>query len=392
MGLYLAIFVVASLFYATNAYSDYDISFDGFVGTSYRYYPESGMYSGQIGDSHWDLIFSPKIILSTEENYSFVFEGFSRMENLETYRNHSDVRQFYLLKTHGNYDFTVGIIKEFWGVAESKNIVNIVNQVDFSEGIDEKERLGQLAMALTRITNFGSLGIYWFPEFEARDYPDKFARFQFPKSIDSSVSSFDVNNRKGREFAIRYSGSFNELDIGLHTFFGINREPIFVENEDSSSLIAHYPDAEQFGLDLQYTRDAWLLKLEMIINNNHYEDYNALVSGFEYTFFQLFKSSHDLGIVFEYLFSEKDKYFQDPLSDDVFYGIRYAFNGLSSATFLAGVVEDLDTGGKQAKLEFSSRLNNQIQLKLDSVFISDDDELYPFRNDSFLELTFEWYL
>lgn len=50
-------------------------------------------------------------------------------------------------------------------------------------------------------------------------------------------------------------------------------------------LVPFYHQISQLGLDLQYTRDAWLWKLEAIARDGLDDTFFATVAGFEYTFY-----------------------------------------------------------------------------------------------------------
>ena len=56
-------------------------------------------------------------------------------------------------------------------------------------------------------------------------------------------------------------------------------------------MIATYDLIQQAGLDVQYTRDAWLWKLEGILRDGHCDLFAAAVGGFEYTLYQVFQSA-----------------------------------------------------------------------------------------------------
>ena len=57
------------------------------------------------------------------------------------------------------------------------------------------------------------------------------------------------------------------------------------------------------GLDFQYTYIDLLFKTEVIVRDGFSETYAAAVSGFEYTFYQMFDSDSDFSILFEYIYS-----------------------------------------------------------------------------------------
>ena len=63
-----------------------------------------------------------------------------------------------------------------------------------------------------------------------------------------------------------------------------------------------YDQMTQVGVDVQYTRDAWLWKLEAIGRDTRIDNFTALVGGFEYTFYGVRDSAADVGVLLELLY------------------------------------------------------------------------------------------
>ena len=82
-------------------------------------------------------------------------------------------------------------------------------------------------------------------------------------------------------------------------FSGTSREPRFAPSGDVSSLRPVYDQIDQVGIDLQYTKDAWLWKLEAIVRDGSSHSFAAAVGGFEYTRYQVRGSSADVGLLLE---------------------------------------------------------------------------------------------
>jgi len=81
--------------------------------------------------------------LTDEGNQSIVITPFLRLDENDAERTHFDFREFLYQYNADNWEVRVGFGKVFWGVAESRNVVDIINQRDLVEGIISDEKLGQ---------------------------------------------------------------------------------------------------------------------------------------------------------------------------------------------------------------------------------------------------------
>jgi hypothetical protein len=67
-----------------------------------------------------------------------------------------------------------------------------------------------------------------------------------------------------------------------------------IANEKGTELIPFYAIISQGGIDLQYTKEAWLWKFEGITRSGQGKTFAAAVGGFEYTLYQVFSSVADI--------------------------------------------------------------------------------------------------
>ena len=183
-------------------------------------------------------------------------------------------------------------------------------------------------------------------------------------------------------------------------FRGTSREPRFrLRPElDELTLRPHYDVVDQTSIDLQWTHDAWLWKLEALGRAGQGDYFGAAVAGFEYTLFQVLDSPADLGLLAEYLYDGRDS---NPavapptlFDDDVFAGVRLALNDAADSQLLLGATVDTRSAGTVALLEASRRLGESwlAELELRWFFAGGRDDLgAAFRRDSFLALRLSWF-
>ena len=148
---------------------------------------------------------------------------------------------------------------------------------------------------------------------------------------------------------------------------------------------------QQVGVDLQYTRSAWLWKLEGIVREGQGPTFGAVVGGFEYTLYQLGGGASDLGLLFEVLHDGRDPAAAPPtvFDDDLFFGARLALNDVQDTSLLLGWLLDREDGSSALSLEAERRLGERWKIELESRLFLDvptGNPLASFESDDFLTL------
>jgi hypothetical protein len=155
-------------------------------------------------------------------------------------------------------------------------------------------------------------------------------------------------------------------------------------------LIPIYDQMDQASLELQWTVEAWLWKLEAITRWGHGDRFSAVVAGFEYTFFNLLGTTLDLGVLAEYLYDDRSAAAPGtPFENDVFVGARLAFNDVGSTSLLAGAIIDDTSGATFALIEASRRIGDRWTIELEArgfLNVPSTDLLYSVRKDDYVQL------
>ena len=270
------------------------------VGFESKYFKNSPKWSEQSTDVVQTSVEGYiELFYPFSESYSITFSPFIRKDGIDEYRDLFDVREGYLLLESNQFEMLFGINTVFWGVTESINIVDVINQVDTGD-ISGDQKLGQPMVNLQFLPEYGTFSLYLLPYFRERNFPGNEGRFRGPVVIEKSASKFESSDDlHNLDIALRYSHYFADIDFGLSYFKGTSREPLILSNAQEE-LSLHYAQISQIGLDVQYTYLDWLFKSELTIRNGFSETYFAAVSGFEYTLYQIFNSDSDFSILMEY--------------------------------------------------------------------------------------------
>lgn len=373
-----------------------------------RFFPTDPLYPGQL--EHWQpsLTIQPDIRWDSDDRkHQFVFIPFLRVDSQDDERTHIDLREgFYRFNSDNNWSLTLGAAKVFWGRTESRHLVDIINQTDAVEDIDEEDRLGQPMINLSVLNDWGVVDLFVMSGFRDRTFPGTDGRLRFQLPVDTNNPIFERGWRRGAvDYAARYSHYIGNWDFGVSVFHGTSREPRFAVSADNASLLPVYDKITQGSIDLQYTKDAWLWKLEALVREGHGDTFFASVAGFEYTIYQIFGGA-DLGLLAEYQYDGRDEGFvTEPFGqtlaapvtvadNDVFMGARLALNDAQDTSALAGLAVDADDQSMGMFIEAQRRLGQNWTAELESrLFFNADpaNVAAAFRADDFVTLRLTRY-
>jgi len=372
--------------------------FSGNVAIEAQLFSETAQFEDQF-DENVTLSFKPK--WDGEWNQGddlWSLELFLRADSKDAGREHADVREALWLHLSGDNEWRLGINTMFWGVVESKHLVDVVNQIDLVEGIDGEEKLGQPMLHLKRYQEWGVLDFLLLPGFRERTFQEKQGRLRPPLLVATDLVEYESSDEDRHvDYALRFSQTYGDFDLGLSWFKGTSRDPLLQPGLDDTGapvLIPFYQQMTQIGVDAQLLYADWIWRLEAIRRETSVGDYNACTAGFEYSFFGIFESATDLGLLLEYSYDGRDKDEADPLDDDLFLGTRFAFNDAQSSEILAGIFIDVGNRGRSFRVEASRRFGASWKGTLELQTFSNidvDDPLAALADDDYLLLEMAYY-
>ena len=385
------------MFYCSVAQSVQGLQVSGQLSLEYRHFLNAPTDSRQLDHGQFSTAGELEFTWEDEQGeYQLGFVPFFRADGRDRERSHVDLREAYWRWFSGDLEVTAGLDRVFWGVTESRHLVNIVNQVDAVENVDEEDYLGQPMLALAWQKDWGRTEVFLLPYFRERTFPGVEGRLRTPLIVDTDGAQFESTDEESHlDIALRYSHYFGSWDLGLSWFSGTSREPLLLADAMGLSLVPFYSQINQLGIDLQYTGEAWLWKLEAIRREGQGKTFNALVGGFEYSFYQIFESDADLGLLGEYQYDGRDENAPATIAqNDIFLGTRLAMNDVQDTALLAGVILDLDDQTTAIRLEAERRLGQswRVELELQIVTNADPDNIASgLANDDFITLSLKKY-
>lgn len=369
----------------------------GFAEIANRAFGDDGRFADQHAGASTSLAIQSEIYWQgSGDRARFSAVGFGRLDSEDDERSHLDLRELNFGVVGDGWDLNLGVNKVFWGVTESRHLIDVINQTDLVEDIDEEDKLGQPMVNLSVSRDFGRLDLYVLPRFRERTFPGRDGRLRSAIPVDTDAAIFESRDGKRHtDVSLRYSHYFGPFDVGAYVFDGTSREPRFELAGSGDRLLPVYEQMQQVGIDVQLTRDAWLWKLEAITRAAASDSFAAAVTGIEYTFFGVTERGADIGFLFEYLYDGRDAGAPPTVfDDDVFLGTRLALNDVGDTSVLAGAVIDADSHAAFINIEASRRFGNRLTLaaRLRAFGnVPDDDAAYALEADDYLEIAFGWY-
>ncbi len=366
----------------------------------------------------------------------FVFKGFARYDPEDSERSVGDLREAYWLHEGGNWDLVTGVNQVFWGVVESNNIVDIINQKDLAQDILGDEKLGQPMINANLMNDWGEFSLFALPLFRPRTHADEDGRLRGFFPIDDHRNSFDGSNDEWRvDFAGRYENSFGPVDVGLSHFYGLSREPIsrvvfntgvpglgatvngmLATPAGQAALVAactpictapltsgqfviaqHYDRINQSGIDLSAVLGQWQFKFEGVIINGHADNtVLAGVAGVEYTFFDAIGTDGELGLLAELSLDDRDQGRAPQIDNehDIFVGTRFDLNDADNLQIRSGVSVDLKTAETAITFEGSRRIFENVTGEVEGQFFLNSEPgglIDSIRRDDNLTVRFSYY-
>ncbi|RXJ74843.1 hypothetical protein CS022_01115 [Veronia nyctiphanis] len=325
-------------------------------------------------------------------------------------------------------------------MTESLNVVDVINQSDLVDSITG-QKLGQPMINLNLENDFGLTEFYVMPLFRERTFASNTGRLSFPGIVNNPIYE---SSRKQQhiDLALRYSYSFDTWDLGFTVFHGTNREPYFaaevstpVETQINTviDVVPYYAQMTQFGIDLQAFWGDWTWKLEAI-RRESLVSHTAIVAGFEYPFVGVWGSDSEVTLFAEYLYDSRDPigpvrislddttqlliFLSDTLfggvltpdfqaeadarklsptitQNDIFSGIRWAFNDINGTELRLGFLMDIEhISSYSTQIEVTSRFSESLTWRVSGAFFNSEekqDPLFNIKDDDYVEAGVKYY-
>jgi hypothetical protein len=365
---------------------------EGFWRADLRWYPHSADVSVAecCDDLSLGVTWAPRFRHELSENWRLNLEPYVRLES-DGAMSHLDLRQANMSYHALDWYLLFGFNEVYWGVTETYQPVNIVNQYDGHIGPQVTDKLGQPMLQFRYFPLWGELQLIVMPYHRDRPYRDPDQRLALDLPVDTDATYPD--GKRQPELAARLAGNFGALDVAFAGFHGNSREAVLVS--DGDRYLKSYHDLTQLSVDAQWTGEDLLLKAEIARKWEGSEAYYSSVVGFEQSFYGFSGTDATLGLVLEHSYDNRPTVAPPTLYDnDLFTGLRWSSNNISGTEWLVAGIYDVDTGSQVYKMEASSRLNERLKIVGEAWWfsgLSEQDPAHYLHSDSYISLGIESY-
>lgn len=105
-------------------------------------------------------------------NHSAVVEWVGYLDNEDAGRSRGEARQAYVRLGQSFGDVFIGHRQTFWGKAESRNVVDLINQRDAAANLGNEAKLGAPSVSLEAYLEQGDLALWYLPHFRPQTVND----------------------------------------------------------------------------------------------------------------------------------------------------------------------------------------------------------------------------
>ena len=120
------------------------IDVSGYVAAEVRIFPAEAKFARQhVNAFSPSMALQPEMRWKPDDETTLTIIAFGRVDADDSERTHWDIREANWLYNAGDWDLRIGLGKVFWGVAESRHLVDIINQSDLVESLDEEDKLDE---------------------------------------------------------------------------------------------------------------------------------------------------------------------------------------------------------------------------------------------------------
>ena len=326
----------------------------------FRFYPDSNAGTIDSGQS---------LELNIDAYQDFgaargVLELVARIDGQDSGRRILEARQAYISTEIGGFEVYLGNRQEFWGKAESTNIVDVVNQQDAAADQGGAGKLGAPSVSIERYADYGDLQFWYMPNFRELTFNDADAH----PSGELPVKAARYQRSEGRnadDFAFRFSTVVDDWDLAGSLFYGTARTPILSVVDMGTALEPYYAEQRSIGLEAQYTGDATLLKWESLHGKQDGKDFFAAVAGLENTLHGVLDQVWDLGLIAEAQYDGRPQ-----AAAERFYvaGLRLTLNDAKDTSLLLLTSQDEAKDQSLISFDASRRLNSWSSINFGAKF------------------------
>ncbi|CAM4141450.1 hypothetical protein [Pseudoalteromonas ostreae] len=315
---------------------------------------------------------------------------FANWDSADEPRRYYDFREANVYVSQDNLKFGLGVDTFFWGVSESINIANVLNQADIMESIDGKVKLGQTFVSLSNRVKNGYISVYYLPVFREQAYPER-PVYGLP------VSEYALFEKDKKNGGIAARGLFyiDEFEFALSFFKGTRRSPLLLQSVANLSVRSpYYLQTENFIFDGVYLLDDFTVKLELKTGKELEHGFTASNLGLEYPSYAFSEYIEEVIFIAEYVFDDRGEQGESHGQNDIFLGTKFDFGHSNQGSVRFLYSYDFDFKSEYAELSYEYRLSDYFRFKSKFTKVlsapMEDKRLFALSDEEFFKLSIHY--
>lgn len=321
-------------------------------------------------------------------NFSFETHFYGNWDSKDESRRYTNIQQALLRYSRGNFSVSGGVDTFYWGVSETINILNTVNQSDLRKSIDGKEKFGQSHVSFSYASGVHSVKVFYLPTFNKLEFPYRPAT-KVPVEPDKAVCESGACDGSS---GLRWDVALDTGDLAFSFFRGTRRDPILIPSPELlGTLIPNYVNTQYAAMDGVYFLAGTILKAEYKYGDEIDKSFYAYNIGIEYPTYPNSTIINSANIVLEHTKDSRDQLAESIGQNDVFIGGRFMLGDLDQTYIRTVVGFDLDHKSKFYDLSFEHRITDYVRLHGKAIYVDDvpkdDTRLFLIENESFVEMS-----
>jgi hypothetical protein len=335
-----------------------------------------------------------------DEYNTFVLRAFGRVDEKDPDRGFVALEDAYVSERFGtgNTRLTAGYKLFSWTATEAFHPADVINSRNFDSDLENLEKKGEITIQLAFDFLDGQLNLYYWPHFEAPEYPSYRSRVGAGVSIGKPVVVDGTSSSSAwlPQFGAMFNTSFPGGDLSLHAIRHVDRNFPLVGTSNYVTLLGsnipndltafqtaptpYFFQATQLGGTLQWSLDPVMLKVEGAVRQFESElailtarglkkpnSHSELAVGLEWsmaydesnaeTYFYL-EGNSIIGI------SKEERAQQSVFQRDVMFGIRHVLNDIDGKEVFISTIMDIErTHEKLFNFSYTQRLSDIWKIK-----------------------------
>lgn len=368
----------------------------GNIAVDFNYFNKEPFIENQL--SHQGSLLLTGEFKYVKGKFKFVTQPHIRLDAIDSYRTHVDMRNLYLSYWNKNLTINAGLRLYTLGKFSGFSLVDIMNRMDVKESILAFEKLGQPSFDVKYIYRKINLELYVMPYFRQVNFNAGRSRLLLaPFEIDNNKKQYDSKQKEYLpNVAVRVGTRKNNSEVVLGYFYGYNKNPDFVFQSKTQSFSELYHTMSQWSLEWQTIYKGLTFTSEFI--NQTYkskENFFGLHLALGYDISKLYQGSSTMNISVEYVNDQYRIKKQLPFGKNFIALYSYNLGDINATTFQTKVFSSQDLSYHFFDLDLSRRVFSEFKVSAKASFssgnIAMDNPLYINDFNTFYGMKVGWF-